>query len=250
MRAQIASLGLPPDYVQALSSEEAARRCGLPLKQPAWFYPHGGALPPQALVRALLADTPVRTHCTVARVALDEQRGWQAFDADGRLLGEAPALVLAGGHAALPLLQDLAPGLPLSRQRGQLSHLPEASPLPQLPVAGAGYALADGRGGVFCGATTQDEDPDPALRQADQDQNLAQWAALAGLAERPRTALAGRVGWRLLAPDRLPLVGGLPVPDYQGRDDQPRFLPRLPGLVLCTALGSRGITWATLCGQV
>ncbi|MEH0165370.1 FAD-dependent 5-carboxymethylaminomethyl-2-thiouridine(34) oxidoreductase MnmC [Roseateles microcysteis] len=250
MQAQIARLGLPPDYVQALSSEEAARRCGLPLKQPAWFYPHGGALPPQALVRALLADTPVRTHCTVARVALEEQRGWQAFDADGRLLGEAPALVLAGGHAALPLLQDLAPGLPLSRQRGQLSHLPEASPLPQLPVAGAGYALADGRGGVFCGATTQDEDPDPALRQADQDQNLAQWAALAGLAERPRTALAGRVGWRLLAPDRLPLVGGLPVPDYQGRDDQPRFLPRLPGLVLCTALGSRGITWAALCGQV
>lgn len=250
MQAQIDRLGLPPDYVQAVPASEAAARAGLPLEQPAWFYPAGGALPPQGLVQALLGNTPMRTGCSVARLARTEAGQWQAFDASGQLLAQAPALVLAGGDAALPLLQDLTPDLPLVRQRGQLSHVPSASPLPLMPVAGAGYALSDGHGGVLCGATAQDDDPDPALRQVDQDQNLAQWAALAGLVRPPEAALAGRVSWRLLTPDRLPLVGGLPCAGYEGRDDQPRFLPRQPGLVVCTALGSRGITWAALCGQV
>ena len=58
-----------------------------------------------------------------------------------------------------------------------------------------------------------------------------------------------RVIWIELAPDRLPLVGGLPL-GPQGREDQPRLLPRMPGLLLCSAFGSRGISWAALCGQV
>ncbi len=58
------------------------------------------------------------------------------------------------------------------------------------------------------------------------------------------------MGWRLLSPDRLPVLGGLVDPDYAGRDDQVRLMPRLPGLAICTALGSRGIGWAALCGQV
>jgi tRNA 5-methylaminomethyl-2-thiouridine biosynthesis bifunctional protein len=39
------------------------------------------------------------------------------------------------------------------------------------------------------------------------------------------------------------------VPDIhrlQGRVDQPRFVPRVPGLFVFTALGSRGISWAPL----
>ncbi len=49
-------------------------------------------------------------------------------------------------------------------QRGQISHLPEAPWCPARPVAGEGYAIADGMGGLWCGATTQDADPDPKLR--------------------------------------------------------------------------------------
>jgi tRNA 5-methylaminomethyl-2-thiouridine biosynthesis bifunctional protein len=32
--------------------------------------------------------------------------------------------------------------------------------------------------------------------------------------------------------------------------DQPRLIPRWPGLFVYTALGSRGITWSALGGQV
>jgi tRNA 5-methylaminomethyl-2-thiouridine biosynthesis bifunctional protein len=61
--------------------------------------------------------------------------------------------------------------------------------------------------------------------------------------------IGGRVGFRLVACDRLPLLGG--VPDAAGcatatRLDQPRFVPRAPGLYVHTALASRDITWAAL----
>lgn len=252
MRSQLQRQQLSGDYLQALDAAEAAALSGLPLTRPAWFYPGGGALPPAAYVQALLAASGavLRSDCTVAALRRYDAGQWQALDAAGALLAEAPALVLAGGQVGLGLLEGLAPGLPLTVQRGQLSHLPTAAPLPRLPVAGAGYALADGRGGLWCGATAQDGDLEPALRAADQAQNLAQWAELAGLEAAPEAPLAGRVGWRLLTSDRLPLVGGLPLAEQAGRQDQPRFLARLPGLAVCTAFGSRGIGWAALAGRV
>jgi len=256
MQALIARLGLPGDYVQALDSAATEALAGLRCGRPAWFYPGGGALPPVDYVRAMLdaSRAELRLGSPVARLRPDPGGGWQALDTEGRLLARAEAVVLACGHRSQALLEELQPGLPLLRQRGQLSHLVRSELLPHLPLAGAGYALADGRGGLWCGATSQDEDMEPALRAADQQQNLAQWAQLAGLPAAPQAPLAGRVGWRLLAPDRLPLVGGLAgglaAGPVAGRDDQVRLLPRLPGLLVCTAMASRGIGWAALCGQV
>lgn len=259
MQALIDKLGLPDDYVRALAPDAAARLSGLPLQSPAWFYPGGGALPPQAYTKALLGDTPLQTDRPVAALRrLGEH--WQALDAQGRVIDEAAALVLSGGHESLALLAGIAHRgrLPLQRQRGQISQLPtslvqkQGWPVPLLPVAGAGYAIADGLGGLWCGATAQDEDLDPSLRASDHALNLAQYRSLAGMPEESALGLPpqGRVGWRLLSPDRLPVLGGLVDPAYAGRDDQVRLMPRLPGLAICTALGSRGIGWAALCGQV
>ena len=39
---RLISLGLPPDYVQALDAVEAGRLVDLPPAAPAWFYPAGG----------------------------------------------------------------------------------------------------------------------------------------------------------------------------------------------------------------
>ena len=250
MQALLAKLALPAGYVQALASDEADRLSGLDLRRPAWFYPGAGALPPTAYVAAMLAAAQAELRLGTPVVRLGRAgKLWQAWGLDGRLVGEAPLVVLAGGHEGLNLLHDLAPGLPLLRQRGQLSHIAHGEPSPRLPVAGLGYALADGAGGLWCGATSQDEDMQAQLRSSDHAHNLGQWARLAHRPV-PVAPLAGRVAWRLATPDRLPLVGGLPVADWSGRCDQARLIPRLPGLAVCTAFGSRGITWAALCGQL
>jgi tRNA 5-methylaminomethyl-2-thiouridine biosynthesis bifunctional protein len=66
--------------------------------------------------------------------------------------------------------------------------------------------------------------------------------------------LDGRVAWRLAMEDRLPLVGPVPLKSMElagaRRLDQPRHVPRVPGLYVFTALGSRGITWAPLLGEL
>ncbi|MCV2356252.1 FAD-dependent 5-carboxymethylaminomethyl-2-thiouridine(34) oxidoreductase MnmC [Paucibacter sp. B2R-40] len=260
MQALIARLGLPPDYVQALSQTEAEARSGLRLGRPAWFYPGGGALAPAAYIAALLRASGAQQlyGYKVARVSrrADGEQTWSAWSDAGRLLGEAQLLILAGGQQGQALLQDLAPGLPLMMQRGQLSHIAQADGRPSLPVAGLGYAIADQAGGLWCGATNQDGDPRPDLLAEDHLRNLAQYAQLANLDEAAAAKLqvsGGRVGWRLATPDRMPLVGGLPQLDSQGQPilaEQLRFTAREAGLAVCSGFGSRGIGWAAMCAQV
>jgi tRNA 5-methylaminomethyl-2-thiouridine biosynthesis bifunctional protein len=246
-RLPLAAMSRMDGYVQALSAAEAAALAGTALAHPAWFYPGGGALDPAAYTRAMLAASGAALRLAAPVAALRESdAGWALLDAGGAVIASAPLVVLAGGHGQLPLLGELATGLVV--QRGQLSHLPQAPWCPALPIAGEGYAIADGRGGAWCGATTQDGDLDPALRAADQADNLARYARLAGLARVPEAPLAGRVGWRLIAPDRLPLVGGLAASGPAA--SQLRLQARRPGLVVCTGFASRGISWAALAGEL
>lgn len=237
-------------YVQPLTAEDASALAGRALGQPCWFYPGGGALPPAAYVQALLAASGATVRLGTAVAGLrEDDGGWSLLDAAGGVIAHAPLLVLAGGHAQRPLLGELGElAADLVTQRGQLSHVPQAPWCPAVPIAGDGYAIADGLGGVWCGATAQDDDADPDLRDADHAENLARYARLAGLAAPPTAPLAGRVGWRLTTPDRLPLIGGLAA--HGPLAEQLRLQPRRPGLVVCTAFGSRGIGWAALAGQL
>jgi tRNA 5-methylaminomethyl-2-thiouridine biosynthesis bifunctional protein len=243
--------GLPADYARALEPATASALAGASLDWPAWHYPGGGALCPGDLTRALLAASGARLRLGT-RVAGLRRSGnsWQLLGPEGQVLLEASLLILAGGHTQLDLLRTLDPALAsrLVVQRGQITHLPQSTWRPALPVAGEGYAIDDRNHGVWCGATTQDGDPDPELRDADHADNLARFARLSGVTARPE-GRAGRVGWRLIAPDRLPLIGGL-ADGRPERDDQLRLFPRQPGLLLCTALASRGISWAALAGQL
>ena len=66
----------------------------------------------------------------------------------------------------------------------------------------------------------------------------------AGGIEDPPGPQSGRVGIRWRTHDRLPIIGPVADPGIQGRVDQCRFVPRVPGLHVFTALGSRGIAWA------
>ena len=132
-----------------------------------------------------------------------------------------------------------------------------------LPIAGAGYLLPDVNGRVMFGATVQRFDADASVREADHRANLAQLQRLTGHASAlDPSALEGRTSWRWSSRDRLPVIGAVPVMpcvDFgqptpasalQRRPDQPRFVARVPGLFVLTALGSRGITWSALGGRV
>jgi tRNA 5-methylaminomethyl-2-thiouridine biosynthesis bifunctional protein len=60
-------------------------------------------------------------------------------------------------------------------------------------------------------------------------------------------ALEGLVGFRAVAPDRLPLIGALADGDAAApKNPLPATLPRLEGLYGAFAFGSRGLLWAGL----
>jgi tRNA 5-methylaminomethyl-2-thiouridine biosynthesis bifunctional protein len=246
---------LPPDHVQPLSRDAASTLAGVPLAGPAWHFVEGGWADPAALVRHTLALPGV---CFVP--GADVQRiepqagGWRVFGADGGVLADAPLVVLANAHDALPLA-----GLPpqwLTRTRGQVSWLPTHALCiapPRLPVASGGYALALPDGRLLLGATQQPGDDDPAVREIDHTHNLARAAALFGvptLLRDEHTRLDGRVGWRAVTRDRLPIVGAVPDLAAPPARHGARFMPRRAGLFVLTGLGSRGLTTAALCGEL
>jgi tRNA 5-methylaminomethyl-2-thiouridine biosynthesis bifunctional protein len=239
--------------VRAVDASQASELSGVPIRQAAWFYPGGGWVQPAALARAWLAQAgPLVTFRGGVSVNALHHTGrrWQLLDANGHAVDEAEVVVLANAADALRLLG--APAWPIETVRGQVSFFAHTSApgmvLPRLPLAGAGYVLPEVAGLAVFGATSQSGDPDGALRAADHAANLA---SLEGLLGRKVDVRAGdlqvRVGWRWSAKDRLPVIGAVPdAPRLQGRLDQPRFVPRAPGLHVFTALGSRGITWAPL----
>jgi len=204
MRATLAALGLPSDYVQALSAADAAVLCGIAVPSPAWFFPIAGWVDPGALARSFIeragAAATLRYGVEVHTVRRVGER-WEALDAAGQLIDSAPVLVLANAVAATRLLPALQ--LPLDASRGQLSWMATGdagAATTRLPIAGAGYLLPPSEGRILFGATATPNDPDPSVRVEDHRLNLAQLERLRdarspagrGCAAGPARGCAGR----------------------------------------------------------
>lgn len=261
MQAVLQQQALPPDFVQALSADDAAAKAGVPVAGPAWWFASGGWASPAHLVQERLASHPAihfRGHCAVAAIHRHEGQ-WQALDAQGQCLAQAPHLVLANAEQAGVLLQAAGwPAWPWQRSRGQVTWFQPDQPHSLLvPVAGDGYVLplppGAPAGPLLCGATVQEGDDDPALRLADHQHNLDRLQRLCGLQAPPETSRwHGRVGWRAGWPDRLPAAGPVPVPQPAAgtRLDQARLVPRMPGLHVAAGFGARGLTLAPLLAEL
>jgi tRNA 5-methylaminomethyl-2-thiouridine biosynthesis bifunctional protein len=126
------------------------------------------------------------------------------------------------------------PHVRLRRVRGQLSYVPEdAVEAPRVVVLRGGMVLPAVDGLCVVGATYDLADEDPLPRSESHAANLERAAQiLPGFTFDPRS-VAGRVAFRAVAPDRLPVVGKLG-----------------DGLYGAFAYGSRGLVWATLAAEL
>ncbi|WP_296952172.1 FAD-dependent 5-carboxymethylaminomethyl-2-thiouridine(34) oxidoreductase MnmC [uncultured Massilia sp.] len=251
-RAIAASGAIARDFAEWLEPAAAQALLGLPAPDGGWLFRQGGWARPASVCAALLAacGSRLEQRFGVGDVTIERNGAqWEVRDAAGTAIAHAPNLVLANGAGAARIAQ--AAPLPLTAMRGQVSHVPAAM-LPALPVVLCREAyLTPPRDGLCSAGATYDLDPDPQLSPASHAENLDK---LRGLLSDPHAAagapLQGRVGFRTVAPDRLPLVGRLPDFAAAGSTERLRDVPRHPGLYALLGYASRGLIWAGLAAEL
>ena len=218
-------------YVDAARAREIAAR---EIRRGGWWFPRGALVSPDSLAMASLARAGARVERAMDRQVERierEGRSWRALDADGRVIAEAPILVLANAADAQRLLPQAR--LSLSAVRGQVTYLPAGLRARlEVVVSGSGYVAPLPDGGLCIGATYGHDDPDATVRIADHRQNLERAEAmLPGFSQGlDAAAFTGWTGYRATVPDRLPIFGATAI----------------EGVHTATGLGSRGLLWGPL----
>jgi len=240
-RAALELLGYPPEYARHLFVAEASNIAGVPLAAGGLWFERAAWVQPVSLVRALLAKAgrlhpPGMLFNTEVASLSPISDGWAAIDADGRVIAKAPVVVLANAGEAMRLAP--VPEVELRRVRGQVTYL-RAGNLPPFAcvLLRGGMAIPPVDGIAMAGASFDIDDMNPAPRADSHAGNLERLARIlpgAGSGLDPST-LDGRVGFRAVARDRLPMVGALPGFD---------------GLYGAFAYGSRGILWCSLMAEL
>ncbi|MFH1044446.1 MAG: bifunctional tRNA (5-methylaminomethyl-2-thiouridine)(34)-methyltransferase MnmD/FAD-dependent 5-carboxymethylaminomethyl-2-thiouridine(34) oxidoreductase MnmC [Pseudomonadota bacterium] len=265
MMATIAAQGYPAEYAQYLGRSEAETLARCAIRSGGWWFSGAGWMRPLSLIAAQLAaagagasgGSSVTAHFgATARAITRGGDVWQTLAADGTLIAAAPVLVLANSNDSA----RLAPiAQPLEHIRGQITYLPaESLTAPRVVLTGSGYLLPAIDGVVVAGSTYDRDNEDPEPQVQSHEANLRRVAQLLPQA-RPgldASKLDGAVGFRCVAPDRMPLVGAMPdvaaarMHKTALSGAQLADLPRCPGLYCAAAYASRGLIWAALAGEM
>ncbi|MBI5279122.1 MAG: FAD-dependent oxidoreductase [Burkholderiales bacterium] len=218
------------------------RAAASPDGAPAWWHEKAAWIRPRALVRALLQHPAIecRAHTRVRRL-VPAGAAWSLEAFDGAEIARVNLVVAA---AAFDSLSFLPLALPLHPVRGQVSWSHDIPPgMPAFPLNGNGHFLPrvpiEGGDAWLCGSTYGRGDTQRDERAQDHMANLERLRTLlpsAALALEPQFTqrlVQAWTGVRCASSDRRPLVG-----------------PIAPGLWVSTAMGSRGLTFALLCGEL
>ena len=250
-----------------IASEFQKQAAGLNESTPALWHAMAGWIQTQALVKAQLGHSNIRlsTHSHVTQL-IHRNNQWQCLDASGRVIAQAPKVIMANAYDGQTLIDSLElqtqkcprPHLPATALRGQVSLGPMSllpaqlrNKLPDFPVNGHGSYIGNLQAITahmnepywIVGSSFQRNDFDLQTRDADQLSNRQQWAELMPEFQDDilhHIDLEKTSSWaaiRMALPDRLPAVGEFAHPEFKG-------------LSVCTGMGARGISWSVLCGEL
>lgn len=221
------------------------RAAGMAEAANAWWHENAAWIEPAALVRWWLRQPGVRFQggCRVAGLRRLQDGRWSVEDPQGQPIAQAALVVVAAALGSGALLEERIRLQPVGGQVTWAPRADDAQALPPFPVHGHGHFLPQvplvERGAWITGSTYRRGDADPALRADDASANLQRVrevlprAAAVMEAAHARRATRGWSGVRVASADRRPLVGEVEA-----------------GLWVSTAMGSRGLTFAALCGEL
>ena len=213
------------------------------------WHADAGWIKPAALVRACLAHASVswRGNSSVKSLAHHDEC-WTIIGEDDQTLAQAEMVVIAASNQSAELLNTIpaTPKLNFQAVRGQVTHgnLDNSEPTktptypPNHPINGGGsYIETDTE--WLVGATYDRDNLSLDASVRDQVENFERLENLVpDIAEQLKPAferglVKNWVGIRCATSDRLPVVGEI-----------------TQGLWVCTAMASRGLTFAPLCAEL
>lgn len=245
-RHTLETLRFPDDWASWLDAAEVSRRLGFRSERPGIFFPDGQLVRPELLLAALLDYPGVDCRAEGAVRLQRDADGWVVETESGQGFA-ASTVVLANAFEARSLLAtcmglDRVPKLRDGwRLAGQVSFFrPGAASLdPNAVLSSEGYWLPQADG-VNVGGSTYLADAHSSEVTAEGHRDISGQVARmlgtdAGSVLKWLDESGGWAGWRAVVAGRLPVFG--PVPGEQG-------------LWLACAYGSRGLTWASLAGDL
>jgi tRNA 5-methylaminomethyl-2-thiouridine biosynthesis bifunctional protein len=213
---QKAVAGLPREYAQYVTREEASAHAGVPVAVGGVWFPQGGWIQPRSLVNAQLEACASRLT--------------KAFSREVKAVPDG--VVILANSADAPNLYPV-PDLRLRRVRGQLTYVPqERLETPHVVVLRGGMVLPPVDGKCVVGASYDIDDNDAKPRAESETGNLERLENILGLKIDP-SSLENRVAFRAVTSDRLPVVGKIAENVYAA-----------------FAYGSRGLLWASLAAEI
>jgi len=250
----------PKSWLQYVSQQEAETIAKQPLAAGGLYFPHSGWVSPADWCAALFQLSGAHLWCNSQVLKLTQADAWQLSIA-GEHQGQHrfDAVVLANANAAKALVPQQR--LTLQSIRGQVSYV-TSDQAPQVVVCGEGYVTPAQKGMLAVGASYNLHADDLVLSEQDHVDNLMRMSDV--MPQSTATSLAaiqgGRVGFRSVTPDYLPMVGQI-ADETQfiqrfaklRQDANYKFadsVPYLEGLYINAGHGSKGLISAPLSAEI
>lgn len=250
------------------SAHAASVFAGVRVTSPAVYFERGGWLNPAALCQALTDHQNIEVRLQHSVRSIIKKRGnWLVACGKGAGVNaensaveriECATLILANG----PNANKFSPTaeLPIIAARGQTSRFTTTgTAVLKTVVTGKRYAIPDGND-VVVGASFIRNETDTQLLTSEHAQNLDGLHTLLPALNFDRNAHSGFCAIRATTPDRLPVVGPMPIISNYSHD-YARLSDGLPehhypnanyerGLYIFGGFGSRGIVSTPYCAKL
>ncbi|GGK73146.1 bifunctional tRNA (5-methylaminomethyl-2-thiouridine)(34)-methyltransferase MnmD/FAD-dependent 5-carboxymethylaminomethyl-2-thiouridine(34) oxidoreductase MnmC [Amphritea balenae] len=270
----------PATVVRYVDQQEASEIAGTAVSNCGLFFPDAGWVTPPLFCKWLV-DHPnisIKTDTEITQLSHiqdNSQCQWQAESADKQQFTAAIAVVAS---AAESTLFEQLKHLPTQKIRGQVSLTESSSAIDETEaniqlecdlktvLCGEGYISPPKQGQYCFGATFDLKDEASDIRESGHQHNLTKVSEMAPeigdklSGYHSNTGLTGRVGFRCASPDKLPIIGPVPVydqfcTDYAAlRHDAKIKINTTPthhnGLFANLAHGSKGLISGPISGEI
>jgi len=258
------------DDIEIISSKEASNICGIDIKHGAAYYKNGSICYVRDFCKRLADHKNIDILLNSEITSLNKNNNNDQWEISLRQeensscnILNAKNIIIANAHNSLSI--NYCEDLEIDLARGQLTYLPEKYIKGKLNSAlcYGGYIVPDKSGGYIVGSTFDKNIINNNLEINDHKKNidlLKNYYDINLESDLDLNKLEGRVGYRAITQDRMPIIGKAPDFDFyksnyhdltHGKHWKKYPLPKYhSNLYFTLAHGSRGLITAPIAGEI